>query len=106
MTRHATEFGAFQIDQMPGNPQIAICSGFFIFPKYRGMGYGHKLKAYQMEILKSAGYSLAICSVRSDNAPQLRVQARAQWDEMREFFNDQTGAMTKVFSKAIEREEV
>ena len=101
MTRYATTFGAFNIDPMPGNNQVALCSGFFVFPDSRGEGNGHRLKAFQMDVLKSEGYSLAICTVRADNAAQLRVMKKAKWQEIRNFINDQTGAQTKVFSKTI-----
>ncbi|MGB4065379.1 MAG: GNAT family N-acetyltransferase [Azonexus sp.] len=102
--RYATPYGAFHVDPMPGNPQVAICSGFFVFPKHRSKGNGHRLKAYQENVLFEQGYSLALCTVRADNAPQLAVLAKAQWDEGRTFFNEQTSALTTVFTLAIYRE--
>ena len=41
MTRFATEDGAFEIDSLPSQCQVAICHGFYIKPDSRGQGAAH-----------------------------------------------------------------
>ena len=40
MTRYCTQYGAYEIDSVPGQPQLAHCHGFFVAPEHRGTGLG------------------------------------------------------------------
>ena len=55
MSRFSTPYGCYEIDSLPSQVGVAICHGFEVFPEYRGKGYGKKLKAHQMEMLKNLG---------------------------------------------------
>lgn len=57
MTRYATEHGAFEIDSLPSQCQVAICHGFYIKPDSRGQGKANELKQYQNEELNILGYN-------------------------------------------------
>ena len=59
MTRYATEHGAYEIDSVPGQPQIAHCHSLHVKREHRGKGYGHALKAHQMQMLRDLGYDYA-----------------------------------------------
>lgn len=59
MTRHATPYGAFHIEPVPSQPQIAICHGLFVSEGMRGQGLGHMLKATQETQLKRDLYDYA-----------------------------------------------
>ena len=37
MTRYATEYGAFCIEQIPNQPQLAHCHSFHIKDEFKGM---------------------------------------------------------------------
>lgn len=104
--RHATPYGVFNIDPMPGNPQVALCSGFFVFPEHRGKGLGHRLKLDQEHALVLQGYDYAICTVRSDNDAQRAVLAKARWIVVGSFKSSQSGAVTLTFVKALTRDRL
>lgn len=73
MTRHATAFGCYEIDNIPGQPQAAHCHGFVVWPNHRGQGLAHKLKEHQNGMLALQGYDFAACTVATHNQAQKRV---------------------------------
>ena len=85
MTRYAVAHGAFEIDSLPSQVQVAICHGFFIDPPARGNGHAHQTKKAQTEILKGLAYDYAICTVVSGNTAQKRVLAKAGWSCIAKF---------------------
>lgn len=42
--RYSTPAGAYEIDSVPSQPQVAHCHGFFVQRELRGHGLAHKLK--------------------------------------------------------------
>ena len=44
MTRYATEYGAFCIEQIPNQPQLAHCHSFHIKDEFKGKGLARQLK--------------------------------------------------------------
>lgn len=97
MTRHAAGYGAFEIDSVPGQPQIAHCHSFFIDHSRRGKGYGHMLKAHQNAVLRADFYDFATCTVDGANFAQHRILDKAGWYKMSEFKNSKTGGVTFIY---------
>lgn len=97
MTRYCTEYGAYEIDSVPGQPQLAHCHGFFVAPEHRGKGLGHFLKQEQMQMLASLRYDAATCTVDGSNTAQKRVLESAGWVKAGKFRNGKTGAETEVW---------
>lgn len=97
MSRHATPYGAFHIDPMPGQPQIALCTGFFVKEEFRGKGHGHLLKRSQMCQLVIDHYDYAMCTVDSLNSRQKAVLREAGWQYPHMFDNNKTGTQTEVW---------
>ncbi len=79
MTRYATEHGAFEIDSLPSQCQVAICHGFYIKPDSRGCGRANDLKQHQNACVQELGYNYAICTVVANNYAQKRVLANKGW---------------------------
>lgn len=79
MTRFATTYGAFEIESLPSQPQVAVCHAFFVRQNMRGQGHGHNLKAYQADALESLNYDYALCTCKGENAAQQKVLADAGW---------------------------
>lgn len=82
MTRHATEYGAYEVTPLPGQPQVAVCHGFMVPQDMRGRGYGHMLKAHQGATLRAQLHDFAICTVAAGNAAQQRVLEAAGWKKL------------------------
>ncbi len=95
--KHSTEFGAFNIDPMPGQPQLALCHSFFVPEPLRGRGYGHILKDQQAQALIDGHLDFAICTVAADNARQRAVLKRAGWQYLGEFANTRIGGRTCIY---------
>lgn len=103
MTRYATEHGAYEIDSMPGQVQVALCHGFYIELDQRGRGLAHLQKEHQNLILSELGYDNAICTVAHDNAAQKRVLELAGWNRLSAFPNTRLGGMTELWGYVVKR---
>ena len=97
MTRYAVAHGAFEIDSLPSQVQVAICHGFFIDPPARGKGHAHQTKKAQTEVLKGLAYDYAICTVVSSNTAQKRVLEKAGWSCIAEFFSRRQSERVEIW---------
>lgn len=97
MTRYATEYGAYEIDSTPGQPQIAHCHSLHIKREHRGKGHGRSLKAHQMQMLQSLGYDYATCTTDASNEPQRAILERAGWHLLQNITNSKTGGITQLW---------
>lgn len=85
--RFSTEEGFYTITPLPGQPNAAVCTDFTIYPKFRGKGAAHRLKAHQMLNLKRLGYTFAICTTQNKNIAQAKVLMAAGWTRGPVFFD-------------------
>jgi len=53
--RFATAIGAYEIDSVPSQPQVAHCHAFFVPKDLRGRGLAHTLKTHQNVMLAALG---------------------------------------------------
>lgn len=104
MTRYATEHGAYEIDSVPGQPQIAHCHSLHIKREHRGKGHGHSLKAHQMQMLQSLGYDMATCTTDASNDRQRAVLERAGWSLLQNIPNSRSGGVTQLWGWVVRRE--
>ena len=70
--RFSTPAGAYEIDSIPSQPQVAHCHGFFVPTHLRGQGNAHALKENQNRMLAALGYDFATCTVCGSNTAQKR----------------------------------
>lgn len=104
MTRHSTDAGAFEIDSLPGQSQVAVCHSFFVRDDVRGQGNGHALKARQADELRLGNYDFAICTVAGGNTAQKRVLERAGWKKLAQFNNRRSCETTEVWGCTTDTE--
>lgn len=97
MTRYALTCGAFEIDSLPSQCQIAVCHGFYVNPAARKQGFGHVLKTEQMEVLQHLNYNFAICTVVSSNVAQKKILERSGWEFMRKFYSERQDEHVEVW---------
>lgn len=95
--RFANNAGAFIIDPLPSQPQLAICHGFFVSHAQRGKGLAHQLKQEQNELLRALNYDAAICTVDGANEVQKKVLTKAGWKHLLSFRNRKTGGRTELW---------
>lgn len=99
--RHCLDYGAFEIDPLPGNSQVAICHHFLVLKKHRGKGLGHDLKAWQEEVLNKHHYGYAIATVAANNEPQIKCMEASGWRLLDTFWNERHGEMTTIWGKQL-----
>ena len=102
MTRYATEYGAFCIEQIPNQPQVAHCHSFHIKDAYRGRGLAKQLKLYQCHVLQTLSFDYATCTTAGDNVRQHRVLEGLGWKRLDEFKNSATGATTILWGWKVQ----
>lgn len=95
--RLTTSYGSYEIEPMPGQPQIALCHSFFIIERARGQGHGHALKRHQTAVLMQQHYDYAICTVASTNIRQHQVLRKAGWTLLSAFRNQRLGGETVIY---------
>lgn len=97
MTRYAYDYGAFCIDAIPNQPQVAHCHSFFVPKEKRGQGLGKLLKAKQCDVLRELGYNFATCTTAGDNDRQHAVLQNCGWMKLGSFDNTLTGGTTLLW---------
>lgn len=103
MTRYSTPYGAYEIDSVPGQPQIAHCHSLFVKREHRGRGHGTALKAHQMNTLRELGYDYATCTTDGSNERQRAVLERAGWSLLQNIPNGRTGGVTQLWGWIVKR---
>lgn len=99
MARHSNHFGAFEIDSLPGQSQIAVCHSFVVPEDRRGQGHGHRLKSLQEIELDIQHYDYAVCTVAASNDRQKRILASAGWKKLDEFRNRRSAETTEIWAR-------
>jgi GNAT superfamily N-acetyltransferase len=102
MTRYAFEQGAFCIDELPNQPQIAHCHSFFVHLHLRGKGLAKALKAEQNRILREQGYNYAQCTTAGDNHAQHAVLEASGWRPVARFENSRSGGNTIIWGWQVQ----
>lgn len=97
MTRYAYPAGAFCIDAIPNQPQVAHCHSFFVHADKRGRGLAKLLKKQQSEVLQQQGFNYATCTTAGDNVRQHKVLECFGWKRLSEFKNSLTGGTTVLW---------
>lgn len=105
MTRYSNPFGAFEIDSLPGQSQVAVCHSFVVPEDQRGHGHAHNLKSLQEIELDIKHYDLAICTVSATNMRQKRVLAKAGWTYLTCFRNRRSSETTELWRRGNPSEE-
>lgn len=103
MTRFAAKDGAFEIDSLPSQCQVAICHGFYIKPDSRGQGAAHALKQEQNEVLSGLGYDYGLCTVAESNRAQKAVLEKARWRFLDSFFSSRQNERIEIWGRNYER---
>lgn len=79
--------GEFQIDDLPGNMEIAVSFGTYIHRNHRGKGLGQQQHKDRLKLITRAGYTAAICTVAAANAIEKHILQKNGWVKCWEFRN-------------------
>ena len=99
--RYANDFGFYDLTPLPGCPQVIVSTHVFIHPQFRGQGHGKIQHEARLKEMVRLGYDYALCTVRSDNEPQLRILARQSWKALDSFNNTVSGHHVMIFGRSL-----
>lgn len=89
----------FEIAAFPGCCGIAISTGAWVGEDFRGKGIGKILAKLRVELARTAGYGMILCTDVESNVPQRRLLAANGWTDIAGFNNPKTG--NNVFITAV-----
>lgn len=101
--RFANENGYCELNPFPGNSQIVVSNHAFIYHEKRGKGLGKKNHQLRVERATFLGYDYLICTVKSDNKPELAILLKEGFKELDKFVNTNTGNWNLIFGKQLKR---
>lgn len=93
--------GFYEVNSLPGCPQVAVSNHAFINPAFRNCGYGKRYHGERLTKLKELGFNYVICTVKSDNVFQLKILDRFGWKRLDFFHNKETGNDVQIWGKQI-----
>jgi hypothetical protein len=96
-----TRVTTFVLESMSGCNGIAISKKVYMYPRYRGFGYGSIFCNLREELSRYFGFASIMCTVVSGNEPQEKIMAKNGWNLINEFYNKKTGNAIKIFSKNL-----
>lgn len=101
--RFSNENGYCELNPFPGNSQIVVSNHAFIYPEKRGKGLGRKNHQLRVERSTFLGYDYLICTVKSNNEPELAILKKEGFKELDKFLNTNTGNWNSIFGKQLKR---
>ena len=99
--RFANEDGYCELNSFPGCSQIVVSNHAFIYPEKRGKGKGHVNHKLRVERAKFMGYDYLMCTVRADNAIELKILYANKFKYLDEFKNSESGNSVILFGKKL-----
>lgn len=99
--RFADKHGFYELNPFPGCNQIVVSNHAFIYPEFRGKGYGVRQHVDRLRKAQELGYDMIICTVRDDNAPELHILKKFEWTFLTSFISTETGHLVQMWSKSF-----
>lgn len=99
--RYASTYGFYELNPFPGCNQIVVSNHSFIPEELRGQGLGQAQHLDRINHMRKLGYDYAICTVKSDNEPQIHILKKAGWKHFDSFMNKETGNFVEIWGKLI-----
>lgn len=101
MSRYANDYGACEIDSLPGSAQVGVSHSVFIREEYRGKGIGDANHKLRLKRAKELHYDLLICTVRADNEKEQVNLHDNGWEYMTRFKSSNTGNWVQLWSRQL-----
>lgn len=99
--RFGDGLGAYELDELPGCPQVAVSHAVFIRPFARGHGYGKAQHTARLKKLSELGFDYVICTVRSDNIREIDILTRNQWKPLAQFMSSASEGSIELWGRKI-----
>lgn len=93
--------GYWEVNSLPGCPQVAVSNHAFINPAYRNQGYGKIYHAERLRTLKELGFNYVLCTVKTNNIFQIKILQRFGWKLFDGFHNSETDNDVLFYGKDL-----
>lgn len=97
--------GFYELNPFPGCNQIVVSNHSWVTWENRGKGLGTAIHQERLGRIKLLGYDYAICTVRADNVPQIKILTAAGWKFLDEFLNRETGHTVLLYGRKVDHEK-
>ncbi len=81
------QISRFKLSGLNGCNEICVSSDSYVDPKYRNKGVATRLNSFRKEFAIAAGFSILLCTDRSDNIEQRKLLKRNCWKDIYSFKN-------------------
>lgn len=95
------EIGHFDLDPFPGCHFVGISHALEIKPEYRNKGYGTQAHKDRLDIARSLGYQILLCTIRSTNKAQVKILRKYGWKIVKEFSNIRANRSVTLYYKDL-----
>lgn len=68
----------------------------------RGKGHGKNDHGHRLQHIKNLQYDYVLCTVKSDNIPQIKILTAYGWKMLDQFHNRETGNSIQIWGRVIE----
>lgn len=103
--RYETSSGGFyELNPFPGCNQIVVSNHSFVPKQARGKGIGSRDHSDRLERIESLGYDYAICTVKENNIPQIKILEKNCWKHLDTFTNRETENTVRIYGRTVESE--
>lgn len=98
ITGYSSATGALSL--LRGNSSVVVFHRLRVTPASRGQGIGRAMHLLRLSIAREYGASLALCTVRNDNAAERAILTRHGWSISASFVNPQ-GHLVSLWARSF-----
>lgn len=99
--RYADKYGYYELNPFNGSNQIVISNHAFIYPEFRGRGFGSEQHAERLRKAKYLGYNYIICTVIKENEIERHILRKNNWAFLSEFYNTESGNVVRLYGRQL-----
>lgn len=90
-----------EISSLPGCSQVGVLHSAFVLPQHRGNGIGKLAHQNRLDIARENLYDYALCTVDSENEPQIKNLLSNGWDLLDRFESNKTGHKVEIWGRKL-----
>lgn len=99
--RFSNRYGFYELNPFPGSNQIVISNHAFIYPAYRGKGFGQTQHTERLRKARELGYNLIMATVKADNLVEKHILKKNHWLQNTSFVSIETGHTIEVWTRVL-----
>jgi len=102
MRQQVSTIASFQLVEMPGCCGVLVSYHTCVSPKYREKGLASALHNIKLDMGRSMGYTMMMCTDIVGNDPQKKILRKNGWKRLAVFKNNRTTNHVSIYAKNLE----